>query len=78
MPKLIKISMNNRILDSTLATYDEDVFKQALPLFEIMGKKSVYLGAIGKGTSLPIFCQPIIPDATGKTSSIVLIKLSTN
>ncbi len=34
-----------------LAAGDEDVFKQALPLFEIMGKKSVYLGAVGNGKS---------------------------
>jgi len=37
-----------------LGAGDEDLYTYALPLFEVMGKKSVYLGSIGNGAKMKL------------------------
>ena len=54
-----------------LAAGDEDVFNEVLPLFEVMGKKSVYLGAIGNGAKMKLVVNMMLGCMTATFSEAI-------
>jgi 3-hydroxyisobutyrate dehydrogenase-like beta-hydroxyacid dehydrogenase len=54
-----------------LAAGDEDVFKEVLPLFEVMGKKSVYLGEVGNGAKIKLVVNMMLGCMTATFSEAI-------
>jgi len=54
-----------------LGAGDEDVYKEALPLFEVMGKKSVYLGEVGNGAKMKLVVNMMLGTMTTTFSEAI-------